>query len=151
LIRELGDRSSRRRIQAEVSALDKIDHRVVVAGCIAVLLCFSGCSDGASSSTSEGTVSGVVTLLGKPVSGGQVQFDAANINRKDAPQRYADIGKDGRYTIKALVGSNRVTPLIPSIGRGGDLRRAVKSIEVNSGENQCDIDIPAFAPPPGYK
>ena len=129
--------------------MDRIDHRVVVV--VAALLASGGCGDGASSSTSEATVTGVVTLMGKPVSGGEVRFDAANINRKDEPQRSAGIGKDGRYTIKALVGSNRVTPVIPSVGRGGDLRRAIKSIEVASGENSCDIDIPAFGPPPGYK
>jgi hypothetical protein len=131
--------------------LDRIANRLVAASLFTLLTVSAGCNDGASSSTSEGTVSGVVTLLGKPVSSGQIQFDAANINRKDAPQRYADIGKDGRYSIKALVGSNRVTPVLPSVGRGGDLRRAVKSIEVSSGENSCDIDIPAFAPPPGFR
>ena len=110
-----------------------------------------GCGDGApsvSGSLSEGTVTGLVTLQGKPVSTGQVKFNPANSSRKDAAQRSASIGPDGRYTLKTLIGDNTAVPVIPNIGRKGDLRRAQKSITVASGDNSLDIDIPAFVAPP---
>ena len=107
-----------------------------------------GCGNGASSSTTEGTVSGLVTLMGKPIAGGTLQFNPANSARPTEGPRTTEIGPDGRYSIKTLVGGNVVTPLLPKIGRKGDVRRAQKSIEVTSGENTLDIDIPEFKAPP---
>ena len=125
--------------------------RPLVLFFVAVSIGAGGCGDGApsvSGSLSEGTVSGLVTLQGKPVSTGQVKFNPANSSRKDAPQRSAGIGPDGRYTIKTLIGDNTAVPVIPKIGRKGDLRRAQKSITVTSGDNTLDFDIPPFVAPP---
>jgi hypothetical protein len=112
-------------------------------------LAWVGCdSSGVSSSTTEATVSGVVTVIGKPATGGQISFNPANVARKDAPTRSAEIGKDGRYTLRTLVGRNAVILFMPQVGRSADLLRARKTIEVNTGENTCDIDVP---PMPKHK
>lgn len=116
----------------------------------AAVLALAGCgSNGVSGSLEEGTVSGVVTFKGKPITSGQVAFNAANASRRDVPARTADIGPDGRYTVKALVGGNQVSLKIPNMRKlGVDPMRAGKVIDVNPGENTCDIDMPEFRPPP---
>lgn len=129
-------------------------HRTGLALASALLASCAGGCDGvprASSSTAEGTVTGLVTLAGKPVAGGKLQFNPANSARPTAGVRSADIGPDGRYTARTLVGGNVVTPMIPDLGRKGDARRAVKSIEVTAGENSLDVDIPPFRLPPTPK
>ncbi len=45
-----------------------------------------------------------VTVNGKKASGGTILFDPLNVNRKSASAASAEIGKDGTYTIKTLVG-----------------------------------------------
>jgi hypothetical protein len=107
------------------------------------LLAWAGCdSPGVSSSTTEATVSGIVTVMGKPATGGQISFNPANAARKDAPSTTVEIGKDGRYTAKTLVGRNMVVLFMPQVGRSADVFGARKAIEVASGENTCDIDVP---------
>ena len=114
----------------------------VAASAIAVAA-WAGCdSPGISSSMTEATVSGVVTVIGKPATGGQISFNPANAARKDAPSTTAEIGKDGHYTAKTLVGRNMVILLMPQLGRTADVLGARKAIEVNPGENTCDIDVP---------
>jgi hypothetical protein len=71
----------------------------------------AGCNPSApafSGSREEATVTGIVRVRGKPVTGGEITFRASNVNRPDAPTKNARIGKDGRYTIRTLVGENFV-------------------------------------------
>ena len=111
----------------------------VLAG--ALLACYGCGGSGAppvSSSTEEATVHGRVTLDGKPPSGGSVSFDPSNIGRKDARIASAEIGKDGSYTIKTLVGENKVSVDSP------ETKKAMYSIDsfvVTSGENTHDIAL----------
>jgi hypothetical protein len=120
---------------------------VPIMASAAMILAWVGCDgSGVSSSTTEATVSGVVTVIGKPATGGQISFNPANVARKDAPTRTAEIGKDGRYTLKTLVGRNAVILMMPQVGRSADLLRARKTIEVTTGENTCDIDVPPMPP-----
>jgi hypothetical protein len=125
--------------------------RAGIAVALALVPWSIGCggNPAVSSSLSEGTVSGLVTFKGKPIAGGQLSFDASNSARRDVSPRMAEIGKDGRYTIKALIGQNQVVAMIPNLRqKGGDPRRANKVIDVNTGENVCDMEVPTFQPPP---
>lgn len=102
-----------------------------------------GCGDGrpaATSSTEEATVSGTVTVKGKTATKGNVTFDPASYQRPVAA-RSAPIEKDGRYTIKTLVGHNAVRVSSPLL-KGRDLDDLVLSYDVKSGEQTFDIKLP---------
>lgn len=110
----------------------------------AVLVATWGCGSGtpsASSSSEKVTVKGTVTLKGKPLDGGKIMFDPANINRRDAPVATLEIGKDGTYSGETLSGENSVTVTNPTIAKSPDLsaNRAVHTL--NSGENTVNIDL----------
>src|SRR4029077_16914294 len=85
-----------------------------------------------SSSMEETTVKGTVTIKGKPASGGQIQFDPSNVDRKVMP-RTAKIGEDGTYTITTLVDGDVVTVTGPKIDKS--LSAMVQTVKVKSGEN----------------
>ncbi|MCA1686645.1 MAG: DUF4198 domain-containing protein [Planctomycetia bacterium] len=54
---------------------------------LAAVVALAGCDSGVpsvSSSSTEATVHGVVKYKGQPVPGGEIKFDPANIQRKDA-------------------------------------------------------------------
>jgi hypothetical protein len=77
------------------------------------LLVVWGCESGGgappvSGSSEEVTVKGTVTIKGTPATGGELLFDPANINRRDAMPRRAKVGKDGTFTVTTLVGENMV-------------------------------------------
>jgi hypothetical protein len=82
---------------------------------LAALMIFSGpgCDGGGtpsvSSSKAETTVKGTVMIKGQLATGGEITFDPANINRRDASARKAKIEKDGSYTVNTLVGENMVS------------------------------------------
>jgi hypothetical protein len=102
----------------------------------------SGCGDSApavTSSTEEATVHGVVTIDGKPAAGGKITFKSANIARKSAPDVSADIGKDGSYTLKTLVGENQIR-VQPSDAQKNS-RYKVDVFEVQSGDNTHDVTL----------
>ncbi len=63
-----------------------------------------GCGDGKPSidtSLNEATVTGVVSVKGVPATGGTILFNPSNSGRI-VPTRSADIGPDGKYTIKTI-------------------------------------------------
>ena len=97
-----------------------------------------------SASREEANVSGIVRLRGKPVTNGRIGFKAANINRPDVRLREAEIGKDGRYTIKALVGDNSVDITCKELAtpKNRQLIENEQTIRVRPGENAVDIDVP---------
>ena len=67
----------------------------------------AGCGDGkpwVDTSLKEATVSGVVSVKGKPADGGTILFNPSNSGRI-VPSRTAKIGPDGSYTIKTYTGS----------------------------------------------
>jgi len=98
-----------------------------------------GCGDGPSSSAEEASVHGIVTINGNPAAGGTITFKSANVNRHTADVA-ADVGDDGAYTIKALVGENliRVTPSKKS-KKGG--MYSVDVYVVKSGDNEHDVKL----------
>jgi hypothetical protein len=105
----------------------------------------AGCgSDGppATSSREEATVKGTVTLRGKPVTEGEIVFDPANINRRDAAATSSAIGKDGTYSVKALVGENAVMVNSEQVSNDPTIGQAKKFFDVKSGENTFMMDLP---------
>ena len=91
-------------------------------------------------STAEATVHGVITIKGKPVTSGRVVFDPANIKRNVEPRK-AEIGKDGSYTMKTLVGEN-VIKLESNEVMKANLEAQFISTKVEPGDNTFDIKLP---------
>lgn len=111
----------------------------------AVLMAILGCEGGGapsvSSSTEQVQVKGKVTLKGKPVTSGKVQFDASNINRRDAPTATLELQKDGTYSGTTLIGENSVSVVSPQLNTA-DLTANRKEVVLTSGENTVDISLP---------
>jgi hypothetical protein len=102
-----------------------------------------GCGDGKPSvdtSLNEATVTGVVSVNGVPATGGTIHFNPSNSGRIVAT-RSADIGPDGKYTIKTYTGDNQVTygGEVATKNRGVGLRRDFATVQ--SGENNFDFDV----------
>lgn len=103
-----------------------------------------GCGGGTpsvSSSSETVQVKGTVTLKGKPLNGGTIQFDPANINRRNAPVASLEIGKDGTYSGETLAGENSVTVSGPAVQKSPDLSANREIVNLNSGENTVNIDL----------
>jgi hypothetical protein len=107
------------------------------------LIVGNGCGDGKPSvdtSLTEATVTGIVTARGVPATGGTIQFNPSNSGRI-VPTRSAEIGPDGRYTIKTYTGDNQVTfgGEVATKNKGVGLRRDFATVQ--SGENSIDFDV----------
>ncbi|SIO57208.1 hypothetical protein SAMN05444166_5361 [Singulisphaera sp. GP187] len=117
-------------------------------GWVAVMvLILGGCNSGApyaESSLQETSVKGVIKVHGKPLEGGEVHFNPANVNRK-VGGRNAPIAKDGSFTLRTLVGQNIVSVSPPTEkARGKDvvgLEYEEKSVELKPGENTLDFEF----------
>jgi hypothetical protein len=112
---------------------------------ILLLTAFStaGCGDGkpyVDKSLAEATVSGVVSVKGKPAGGGTILFNANNSGRS-VPIRTAQIGSDGSYSIKTFTGVNQVSfdGEITAKNRGVGLLK--EACDVTPGENKADFDL----------
>ena len=101
-----------------------------------------GCSEKppVDTGTEEATVHGVITINGKPVTSGRVVFDPANIKRNVEPRK-AEIGKDGSYSIKTLVGENVVKLESPQVMMA-NLETQYISTMVEPGDHTFDIKLP---------
>ncbi len=110
-----------------------------------------GCGEGKPSvetSTTEATVKGTVKLRGKLVTRGEISFDPSNYQRKNETARRVPIGKDGSYTVKTLVGANRVSFAVPAMARDPLLQDLSLQYDVQAGDNNTyHIELPP--PPPG--
>ena len=111
---------------------------------VSLMACsMAGCGDGkpyVDKSLSEATVSGVVSVKGKPAGGGTILFNANNSGRS-VPIRTAHIGSDGSYTIKTYTGVNQVSfdGEITAKNRGVGLLK--EACDVAPGENKADFDL----------
>jgi hypothetical protein len=118
---------------------------VISAGLAAWLIACCGCGGSGAlpvSSSSEGaTVHGTVSIKGKPATAGKIFFNPANINRKDAPTVSAEIGKDGAYTTKTLVGENQIYVESPETKKDPGLASALV-FDVKSGDNTFNVSLP---------
>ena len=92
--------------------------------------------------TAEAKVSGVVRVRGKPVDGGEISFDASNMERQDAPHRKATIGHDGTYSVTTLQGRNVARISGPMVKKEPQLGYGILTFEVKPGDNTWDIDLP---------
>jgi hypothetical protein len=103
-----------------------------------------GCGDGPPSvdtSNAEGTVKGVVKIAGVPATEGQITFNPANYQRKDAQVRVAPIGKDGTYTITTLTGRNEVKLGGALAHKKPILSRETRSVDVSSSGTTFDFEV----------
>jgi hypothetical protein len=120
------------------------DRTGLMAGvAFALLAILPGCGDGAppvDSSTTEATITGIVTYKGKPVEAGDIVFDPSNYLRK-VGDRSAPIGADGHFTAKTYTGSNRIKVGGALLTAHPELRFMKKFMEVESGENAADIEL----------
>jgi hypothetical protein len=134
-------------------------HAALLAAALLTLPPAPGCADGkppVDTSRTEATVSGTVTVRGRPAEGGVILFNPSNSERIVAT-RSAPIGKDGRYTITTYTGGNQVTfdGDVAAKNRGVGLLR--EFVDVQAGENKADFDLmgegggkrPAFPLPKG--
>jgi hypothetical protein len=107
------------------------------------LACLHGCGDGkpgVDSSLTEATVTGVVSVKGTPATGGQIRFNPSNSGRI-VPTRSAEIGPDGRYTIKTYTGDNRVSFDGEVAAKNTGVGLLKEYANVQSGENNIDYDL----------
>jgi hypothetical protein len=107
------------------------------------LAVIQGCGDGkpwVDTSLTEATVTGVVSVKGIPAPGGTILFNPSSAGRI-VPTKSAEIGPDGRYTIKTYTGDNRVTfdGEVASKNAGVGLIKEYANVE--SGENHVDFDL----------
>ncbi len=122
--------SSSRRIAAFVAA-------------VTLAIAAAGCGDGkpwVDTSLNEATVSGIVSVKGKPADGGTILFNASNSGRI-VPARTAKIGPDGSYTVKTYTGVNQVSfdGEVTAKNRGVGLLK--EAVDVAPGENKADFDL----------
>ena len=124
------------------------DRRFRVGLAVAVCASLAGCSgnsvptSASTATTAEATVSGTVTVLGKPAKLGEVVFDPANVNRKSAATRLTPIDKDGHYEITTLVGLNSVSVRGKGISDNPKVGYVSRSFDVRSGTNTFNIELP---------
>ena len=114
--------------------------------CILLAAIAAGCGSGSSAppvsdSEEEATVSGTVSFKGQPPVGAEILFDPSNKFRKVGP-RTAKVDEKGLYTIKTLVGQNRVSVHSPAIDANQALAANVKDVDVKPGENNIPIELP---------
>jgi hypothetical protein len=119
---------------------------LVEASALTVLLALWGCGGGApsvSSTNSAATVQGTVKYKGQPIDGGEIRFDPANVQRRDAKQATAPIGKDGTYKITTLQGGNMVyvTPSPELLKKNPGLVTFMKDYDVPSGDSTFDVEL----------
>jgi hypothetical protein len=123
--------------------------RATATAMTTLLAAFSGCSGTPSveSSTTEATVKGTVTARGKPVSGGELRFNPTNYKREDVGARTAQIQKDGHYEVKTPIGQNSVSLTGPALAKDPQLAYGALSFDVQPGENEYNVVLPAGAAP----
>ncbi len=103
-----------------------------------------GCGDSppsVDSSKTEATVKGVVKVAGAPATEGEISFNPANYQRKDATIRVAPIGKDGTYSVTTLTGRNEVRLGGTLAHKKPILSREVRSVDVPSGGTTFDFEV----------
>jgi hypothetical protein len=103
-----------------------------------------GCDDGkptVDKSMREATVSGVVSVRGKPATAGNVLFNASNSERI-VPVKTAPIGPDGAYKITTFTGGNQVSfdGEVASKNMGVGLIQKYVNVKPGS-ENKADFDL----------
>ncbi len=110
-----------------------------------LLLAAWGCGEGkpaVDTTTAEAKVSGTVMVRGKPMQGGEIAFDASNMERQNAPHRKATIGRDGTYTVTTLQGRNVARISGPMLKKDPELGYGILTFDVKPGDNTWNIELP---------
>src|SRR5262245_26881453 len=112
----------------------------------AALITTAGCGaeqrtgEGAAAKT-EATVTGKITIKGKPASKGRVTIEPLGANGIPTGSKVAEVGKDGTYTVTTTPGQNDVT--VSSTGdAAADSGYNKTSIDAKPGSNTLDLDLP---------
>lgn len=117
--------------------------RIVFPLVCLTLATVSGCGDGKPSvdtSLNEATVSGVVSVKGKPATGGKINFNPSNSGRI-VPVKSAEIGPDGSYTVRTFTGDNQVTFSGEVATKNSGVGLIREYAVVKRGENKIDYDL----------
>ncbi len=120
---------------------------------LAALACGCGDEGGATSSMDKANFTGTVRRQGKPLDGGTISFNPANVHRRMVPINTVEIKEDGTYTVETLVGSNEVS-VQPEGALPGRTRRGSRAnqssaavsgfkarIEAKPGANTYDVEL----------
>jgi hypothetical protein len=103
-----------------------------------------GCDDGKPSvdtSKREATVSGIVSVRGKPATGGNILFNASNSERI-VPYKTAPIGPDGSYKVTTFTGGNKVSFDGEIAAKTMGVGLIQEYFDVKPGvENKADFDL----------
>lgn len=115
----------------------------LAAGALASLLLLQGCDSPppVSTSTEEATLKGTVTLFGKKATSGQVIIDPSNYKRPNESPRTAEIGPEGTYEAKTLVGANFVRVQHPSLSKTREEMPQLE-VDVKPGGTTFEIVLP---------
>jgi hypothetical protein len=121
----------------------KLPFDMLSAAFAALLIACAGCGAGTppASTTEEATVHGKVIIKGAPARGGRICFDPTSASRPTAPVVSAQIGKDGTYTVRTLVGENRVNVETPETRQDPNLS-VPEPFVVKGGDNTLNVTIP---------
>ncbi|MGE3820449.1 MAG: hypothetical protein AB7I30_13625 [Isosphaeraceae bacterium] len=111
--------------------------------CVVLVIAATGCEGKPSVSTSktEVTVTGTVTLHGKKATRGEIVFDPANYLRANESVRTAPISKDGTYSIRTLTGQNMVRVQTPEVMKTRDEPPQLP-VEVEKEGQVFDVALP---------
>jgi hypothetical protein len=118
--------------------------RWLPTGFAACLIACAGCGRGTapdSTTSDEATVHGKVTVNGVRAKEGRISFDPTSADRPTAPVASAEIGKDGRFTLRTWVGENRVSVDTSETRKDANLSTPVP-FDVKSGDNPLDVTLP---------
>ena len=91
-------------------------------------------------------MTGKITFKGQPVTEGTISFDPSNIKRPTEAPRSGPIGKDGTYSVKTLVGDNRVRASFPEMKADRQSSNVDLIYDVKPGENTYDLVLPPSNP-----
>jgi hypothetical protein len=116
----------------------------LVAACAVTVFLGGGCGGetSATSSSEEAAVHGTVKLQGKLIRSGTVSFERSHGDRSTAMPRTAPIGKDGTYSLKTLVGTNRVYVSAPAFPNEPNAQRLIPECDVRSNNTTFNIEFP---------
>ena len=119
----------------------------LMAACAVAVFLGGGCggetsATSAASSSEEAVVHGTVKVQGKLVRSGTVSFEPSQGDRSSAMPRTAPIGKDGTYSLKTLVGTNRVYVSAPAFPNEPNAQRLSLECDVRSENNTFNIEFP---------
>ncbi len=84
---------------------------------------------------------------GKPVTGGELRFNPTNYMREGVGARTAQIQQDGHYEVKTPIGQNSISLTGPALAKDPQLAYGALSFDVQPGENEYNVVLPAGAVP----